>query len=101
MGSRLDLSKKLRALMGNDHVYFQPPENIKMKYPAIVYSLSRINRTPADNIGYLNVTGYSLTYITHDPDDPMIQKIAELPYCTLDRPFTKDHLNHYNYTLYY
>ena len=40
MRTRLDLDDTLREIMGDKgSVYFQPPENLKMKYPCIRYSL--------------------------------------------------------------
>ena len=34
---RNDLQKLLVEVLGSKNVYFQPPESVKMKYPAIVY----------------------------------------------------------------
>lgn len=38
MGTRLELQSKLVELLGSKHVYYQPPESVKIEYPAIVYS---------------------------------------------------------------
>lgn len=38
MASRLDLQTFLEELLESKNVYFQPPESVKMKYPAIVYA---------------------------------------------------------------
>ena len=38
--TRLTLQTKLEDLLGSKHVYYQPPENLKMEYPAIRYSKS-------------------------------------------------------------
>ena len=43
MASRLDLQSKLEKLLGNKNVYYQPPESLKMEYPAIRYSRSDID----------------------------------------------------------
>ena len=40
MGTRLELQNKLEELLGSRHVYFQPPESVKMEYPAIKYSMT-------------------------------------------------------------
>lgn len=41
--SRIDLQYLLENILGSRHVYFQPPETVKMNYPAIVYSLDGID----------------------------------------------------------
>ena len=43
MGSRLELQSKLEELLGSRNVYYQPPESLKMKYPAIRYSKEDID----------------------------------------------------------
>lgn len=45
MGTRLELQNKLEELLGSRHVYFQPPESVKMEYPAIKYSMTGIKKT--------------------------------------------------------
>ena len=42
MKTRLELQNKLEELLGFRHVYYQPPESVKMEYPAIRYSKSMI-----------------------------------------------------------
>ena len=43
MASRIKLQAKLEELLGSRNVYYQPPETLKIEYPAIIYSKSRIN----------------------------------------------------------
>ena len=38
MANRLDLQALLEDLLGSRNVYYQPPESVKMNYPAIVYA---------------------------------------------------------------
>ena len=38
MRSRLDLHEALCEALGSKNVYFSPRSNVKMSYPAIVYS---------------------------------------------------------------
>ena len=52
MKNRLDLHKIFQDILGSKNVYFQPPESIKMKYPAIKYSLDDIDKLSGDNIAY-------------------------------------------------
>lgn len=101
MASRLQLQTMLEQLLGSRNVYYNPPESIRMKYPAIVYSRDRIDTTRANNAVYSLHNGYSLTYIDEDPDNEMVDKIASLPRCRFDRSFVSDNLNHYTFTIYY
>ena len=45
MMSRERLSAILHEVLGSDNVYYQPPESVKMKYPAIVYTRDSIDNT--------------------------------------------------------
>lgn len=101
MKSRIELQTMLEELLGSRNVYFQPPASIKLKYPAIVYSLSDIVNRYASNAVYKQNRPYTLTYIDEDPDSENIDKISKLPYCEFDQFFTSDNLNHYIFTIYY
>lgn len=101
MGSRLKLHEVLCEILGNGNVYFQPPASVSMCYPAIVYSLGRIDNTYADNAVYRQSDSYELTLIDEDPDSEFIRKLSLLPKCRFDRHYKKDNLNHYTFTLHY
>lgn len=101
MASRLELQAKLEELLGSKNVYYQPPESLKMNYPAIVYSKSRIDTRKANNSTYSRNTRYDITVIDRLPDNPVIDKLMELPYCSYDRPYKADNLNHDVLILYF
>lgn len=101
MAPRTELHEKLVELLGSRNVYFDPPSNIKMKFPAIEYHYSRFKPVRADNTVYLLHTSYDLTYIDKDPDSEVIQKLLLLPYCTHDRSFVSDNMHHHTFTIYY
>lgn len=101
MESRLKLQTMLEELLGSRNVYFQPPESIKMKYPAIVYSRSDIANNSADNSVYMQSHFYEITVIDDDPDSEIVYKISKLPRCRFNRHFTSDDLNHDTFTLYF
>ena len=98
---RIQLQRKLEEILGSKNVYFQPPENIKMKYPAIVYEVGAGLRTPADNKKYLYSQGYSVTYITKDPDSDIPDKLLELEYSSFERQFKVENLYHWVFFIYY
>ena len=92
--TRLTLQTKLEDLLGSNHVYYQPPENLKMEYPAIRYSKNDIENTYASNIKYISRDVYDLVVIDKKPDNPVIKKLLELPYSEFDRHYVADGLNH-------
>ncbi len=101
MASRLELQTLLEELMGNRHVYFQPPSNLTMKYPAIRFELAGINNSHADNAVYSQSKNYKLTLIDEDPDSEYADKISKLPKCRFDRMYTSSGLNHWVFNLYF
>lgn len=100
MGQRTKLHELLLSL-GLNNVYFQEPENLKMKYPCIRYQLDNEWVEYADGGLYAGKNRYLVTYITPNPDDDFKDKIRHLPYCRFSRHFRADNLNHYVYNLYY
>ena len=101
MAKRLELQSKLEQLMGSRNVYYQPPESIKMTYPAIRYSRSSIQSRFANDGRYAGKTRYEKTVIDRKPDNAVIDKILDLPFCRDDRHNVSDKLNHDTFTLYY
>lgn len=101
MGSREDLQYLLAEILGNDHVYYQPPATLKIMYPAIIYSKDIIDVKHADNKSYLQKPRYKITVIDRRPDNEAINKLLELEYCSYDRHYVYDNLNHDVLTLYY
>ena len=101
MGTREDLDLLLRQTIHSNNVYFQPPVNLTISYPCIVYSLDVPFSVHADNTRYHRRKRYELIFITRDPDSELVDQIADLPYCAMGRPYTSDNLHHYPYTIYY
>ena len=101
MASRLDLQKKLEELNENNNVYFQPPNNKQISYPAIKYELDRVKTKFANNGSYICNKCYQLTVISRDPEPNIIDKLLELPMCTFDRGYKADNLNHFVFTIYW
>lgn len=101
MSSYIDLHNILVETLGNNQVYFQPPESFKIKYPAIVYALSDIKNNFADDKVYKQSHFYEVTVIDKDPDSEIVKKISNLPKTKFNRHFKSDNLNHYVFTIYY
>lgn len=100
MHSRLSLHEALVEALGSRQVYFQPPESIKMRYPAIVYSLGNIQEFKANNKDYLLNPYYNVTLIDEDPDSDIVDEIKKLPYCRFDRSYVGNNLNHWVFVIY-
>ena len=100
---RLELHEKLCNLLGSRQVYFQPPETIKMSYPAIIYDLYRINQRFADDTNYRIMPGYSVNIIDRTTDLDWLDKMLEAfpKYCSLERTYVADNLVHYSFILFY
>ena len=101
MNNREELQSILEDILGSSEVYFQPPENLKINYPAIVYSLNRIATASADNKPYVMFDSYQVTMIDKNPVNETVKKLAKLPLCRFDRTYRVDNLNHYVFTIFY
>lgn len=101
MDRRLELHEVLVELLGNDHVYYQPPSTLRMEYPCIRYELAGIARDFANNKGYIRNNRYSVTLIDEDPDSKIRERMLGLPYCSFERFYAADGLNHFVFNLYY
>lgn len=99
---RHQLHNELKLVLGSNNVYFQPPENVQLRYPCIVYDRSSINDVSADNQMYTRRVRYTVTLIGEDPDSDKIDDIlAHFPYCSYDRFFVSDNLTHDVFTIIY
>ena len=101
MDRRLSLQEILANILGSNNVYFQPPETIRLQYPCIIYERSDIDEKYADNRAYMSMVRYSVTLITRSPESDLVDEILKLPYCSYDRYYAADTLNHDVFTLYY
>jgi hypothetical protein len=87
--------------MGTSHVYFQPPSDVQIQYPCIVYQRDNADVKFADNSPYHNTKRYQVTVIDENPDSDIPDKVSALPLCLFNRFFVQGNLNHDVYVLYY
>lgn len=92
MAPRLEFHELLQAL--TDNVYFQPPENVRLEYPCIIYKRDFAETEFADNKPYNHTVRYMVMVIDRDPDSDIPPKVAELPMSVFNRFYTADGLNH-------
>lgn len=83
------------------HVYFQPPETFKMKYPCIVYDIEQDNTIRADDLIYRRKKVYNVTVIDKNPDSELPDAFADIFNARMNRHFTSDNLHHFTYNIYY
>lgn len=105
---RLDLQRMLEDIsglatdqFGNPAVYFQPPANVLMVYPAIRYERSNIGNVSADNDIYRQSHHYQITVIDKNPDSDIVDSVSKIPKIRFVRHYTSNNLNHDVFELYY
>jgi hypothetical protein len=98
---RTELQTILENVLGSRNVYFQPPENYRIKYPCIIYTLDSMDSKYADNTRYFDKKSYMVTVIDKDPDSTIPDKICDIPMCRFSRFYTSDNLNHYVFIIYF
>lgn len=100
---RSEFSTLLRSLLpeGSKNVYFQPPSNITMQYPCIVYERDYAEDKHANNALYSHTKRYKVTIIDSDPDSVIPDKVAQLPLSAFQRFFVTEQLNHDIYNVYF
>ena len=102
MAPRLDFQDVLVTILGSPNVYFQPPPDIQMEYPCIVYERDDQETAYADNKTYMYMKKYQVTVIDPNPDSPIPDTLeTSLPYCRFSRFFIADKLNHDVFDIYF
>lgn len=84
-----------------DHVYFQPPESIRMKFPAIIYALNNIRNRHADNGVYAQASEYTVTVIDKNPDSEIVKAVSLISTARFDRTFITDNLYYSVFTIHF
>lgn len=98
---RIELNSIFEDILGSKNVYFQPPENLKLKFPCIIYDWSANERLFADNSKYRKMRRYSVTVVDKNPDSEIPDRLEALDFCSFDRRYCADNIYHTVYTLYY
>ncbi len=102
MRTRIELHEKLVDILGSSQVYFQPPTNVTMKYPAIVYELNGETTKRANNKRYISYNSYTVTHIYKSLKNDLREKILEaFFYVDYDRRLISDGLYQDIFTIYW
>ena len=95
-----EFNKLLQDILGLKNLYYQPPAELKMRYPCIRYESSNIDVMKADNHGYRVTRAYSVIYIAKKQDEDVITRLARLPMSRHDRSYKASGLYHEVFTIY-
>lgn len=98
--ARLALHEELINILGSNNVYYQPPESVMLKYPCIIYKCESGYTDHADDFLYRYEPRYQVTLLDPDPDSDIFDRLLQLKYCTFDRHYTSDNLNHFVFRIY-
>jgi hypothetical protein len=98
---RADLQLILEAVLGTDIVYYQPPENIMMSFPCIVYELVKMETDKANNGVYRHLNRYKVTVIDRNPDSSIPARMLQLEHSSHDVRFRAEGLYHDVFILYF
>lgn len=100
MASRVDFHNMLCSILGSNHVYFDPPENLRIEYPCIIYSVDSIDTRFADDFPYRHYTGYLVKYIDRCAESPIPKKLRELQMSLPQRPYPQNNLHYFPFKIY-
>lgn len=94
------LHPKLQEICQN--VYYEPPANVSLSYPAIIYSRDNDDSRYADDSTYIQRIRYTVNIITCSACDTYIEEMkAKFQYVRFDRHYTHDNLHHNVFTLFF
>lgn len=99
MDKRLKLHNILIAIVSKN-VYYQPPENIKIEYPCLLYYMNDMDIKKANNTRYVSYNRYTITYISKKIDDKIVDLLLQIPLSSFDRQYISDGLHHVVLTIY-
>lgn len=91
---RLKLHQMLKDFTDDGNVYYQPPSNVKLEYPCIIYSLRDLESNRADNADYVDHAIFDISYIHREVDDEALGALFSLPYTIFDRHYVSENLYH-------
>lgn len=98
---RSELHAIFKAMAGVQEAYFQPEQNVKMKYPCIRYTRDDSWVTRADNILYWLKKRYQVIVIDQDPDSLIPDQVEALPLTQFDRSYVAAGLNHFVFNVFF
>lgn len=96
---RVELQELLKEYC--DTVYFQPPSDIRINYPCIVYNRSTDYINRANNSLYMKEKLYRVTVMDKNPDSDIADRLQELPWAVIISRDVIDNIYHTTLNIYY
>lgn len=97
---RLALHQEFVNILGNaSNVYFMPPQEQLLNYPAIVYYVGGGNDSYADNVRFLQRTTFDVTLIEYDPLSAKVDAIRNLKHSSYMTSFKKDAFHQHKFKI--
>ena len=94
------LHQEFVSVLGNaSNVYFMPPQDMHLSYPAIVYYVGGGSDSYADNVRFLPRTTFDVTLIEYDPMSAKVDAIRELKHSSYMTSFKKDGLHQHKFKI--
>ena len=106
MMNRIEFHNVLKSIMDDlgykgTRVFYNPPSNISLSYPCIIYRRDSIEDRHADNNRYFNRTRYTIQVIDKNPDSEIPIKVLDLfPYSRFSSEYVIDNLYHFQLNVY-
>lgn len=106
LNRRVQFDEELREIqincLGYQHTYFEPTEQTRLQYDAILYKNAGMDAKHADNRNYYVRNSWQVICISRDPETAVPRAIVEhFERCRPGTPYVADNLYHFPFTIYY
>lgn len=98
---RRELHSLLSDIPGVESAWFQPPEDVLLVYPVIVYHQEDLETEFAGNRPYRRTKGYQVMVMDEDPESTIPDSVSALAMCTFVRHYAANGLNHWVFSIYF
>lgn len=97
--ARIKVRDILIGIIGTGKVWYQTPDQSKLTYPCIRYDYAGPRNTYADNGKYIVRHAFTVTLMTDNPLDELVDELMELKNSEYDRPYKSEGIYHHVYTI--
>lgn len=100
MRTRLELHNELLQFVSK--AYYQPPSDIRMQYPCVIYAKLTPHTEQANNRLYKKFNFYQLIVVEPDPDSELADRIVDhFQYASINNRAVVDRLHQTTINLYF
>lgn len=98
---RRELHQTLVSILGSANVYHQPPENLALKFPAIIYERTDYDVEYANEVPYVATRQWQITVVSQEPSNAVVDELMKLPTADFKTRYVSNRLQHDVVTIYY